>query len=213
MDYPDLLGLIESTAGAKSIWCTTSLEFETRLTRRKGVILGGAWSPQFIRESEQTWAVPFVRLLDRRPKVLFTEAVGGNFMDWLPMLEALNKAGQSLLVVTERIHEPVLRCFIVNSVSGAVDICVVHLNQRIADRSIIFGKPLYGPPSDIGVLPAISEAWIRKDSTLVLLDSPDDFRSVAEEVFIIEVGGDDFEDQQARLRYASDIIRRRGKVE
>jgi hypothetical protein len=178
-----------------------------------GVILGGAWSPQFIRESEQHWAVPFVRLLDRRPKVLFTEAVGGSFMDWLPMLESLAKARQSLLVVTERIHEPVLRCFVVNSVSGGVDICVVHLSQSVADQSVIFGKPLYGPPSDIDVLPVVSEAWIRRDSTLVFLESPDDFRSVAEEVIIIEVGGDDFEDQQARLRYASDIIRRREKVE
>jgi hypothetical protein len=65
---PDLLPLINEARRLVSddryIWCATSETFDSRLTQRRGLLLGGAFSPHFLRDSgAMSWDTPWtVRL-------------------------------------------------------------------------------------------------------------------------------------------------------
>ena len=54
---------------------------------------------------------------------------------------------------------------------------------------------------------AQEEAWIRKDASVLFPWHEDDWPS-GDEIVIVEVGGEDCEDQRARLRFLAEEIRR-----
>src|SRR4051794_39996013 len=105
----DLLSLISEARRLapddRHIWCSASETFDSRLTQRRGLLLGGAFSPHFLRDSTATsWDTPWtVRLRDCRV-VVCDKAAHEPLAAWLPLMESIAGAGESLLVVTETIE-------------------------------------------------------------------------------------------------------------
>lgn len=210
-DFTDLREILKearnSSTSTKSIWCTPSVSFETRIAQRKGILLGGAWAPQFLRQDESAFSVPFVRVLGR-PRVLMGEKFTGSIPAWLPLLEQVAKQTIPLLLVAKAIDDTLLRFFIVNAVRGTLAASVARMEGSVADFKTAFGNPVVEPPNEASGLPMMEEAWLRKDASVVFPQFPENCQSITQDITVIEVGGEDFDNQQARLRFLSDAIRR-----
>ncbi len=208
--YEDLIETLEtarrSVLSTRSIWCTSSTAFETRISRRRGLILGGAWSPQFIPESEKPWYVPFTRVLER-PYIFASEITTGTMDDWLSAATEVSRTG-SLLLVTNSIGEDLLRFFVTNALTGSLRMCVVQSGYRpTAELPFVYGRANSGPPESALKLPVVLEAWVRKRATVVFPSPSSNWASDAEEICVIEIGGEDQADQQARIRFFADTLR------
>jgi hypothetical protein len=126
---------------------------------------------------------------------------------WLPLMEGIAGAGESLLVVTETIDSELLHTFIVNALKATLPACVVH---PVRDR---YGSPAPGvqslarscatPPQQHDQLPRLAEVWIRRTAT-ALFPSADEAALAAaalQNFAVIETGGENHEDQYDRLRF------------
>lgn len=207
--YGDLLDtLAEARAGvpdSRFVWCMAAEGFETTLSRRRGLILGGAWSPHFLRDGREVWwDVPWtVRLWT--PRIVTVEKAVAPLPQWIPLMEAVVAAGESLLVVTREISTELLQTVIVNSLKKTLSCCAV----RAAENLPGYGMPGGGlpwdfadaPPKSPGRLPQAAEAWVRRTATVLFPATADDWRFSASDVAVISVGGEDHEDQQDRLRF------------
>ena len=209
---PDLLALIsearQSVPDDRHIWCSASDVFESRLVRRRGLLLGGALSPHFLRDtagmlSEIPWAV---RLQHCRV-ALCDKAAHEPLPAWLPLLEGVAKAGESLLVVTETIGSELLRTLIVNALRSTLPVCVVrpprdrHGNPAPGMASL--AQSCATPPNRHDELPRLAEVWIRRTAT-ALFPSADEAAPPAaglQNFAVIETGGENHEDQYDRLRF------------
>jgi hypothetical protein len=208
--YDDLLDALKtarhSVRSTRSIWCTPATTFETKITLRYGLVLGGAWAPQFIpAEVAGPWHVPYIKTLDR-PFIFWSASTKGSMVDWLPAAEVLVKQGASLLLVTENIGDEILRVFIVNSIRGTLGACVVRPSGNSPGIYSELTSGSSGPPRDILKLPRAAEAWIRKRSC-VIFDNTNLGSDDLEEIAVIEVGGEDLADQQARVTFLADKLR------
>ena|GEM_PF-2123026 len=205
-EYSDLReildSVLETVPDSRSVWCTASVRFETTVVRCPGLLLGGAWSPQLLGETSDLWPVPWTMAL-HQPRVLAIERVTAPFWKWLPLLESAAKAEESLMVAAEEIGDDFLRTLVANLERRTIKASAVRSSNGASSP---LGQTGADPPNDHRALPRVKEAWIRKGASVVFpwndADWPD-----APEIAIVEVGGEDCEDQRARLRFLAETIR------
>jgi hypothetical protein len=204
----DLLTLIaaarQGVPDDRYIWCSASETFDSRVVQRRGLLLGGAISPHFLRDaSAMSWDIPWaVRLRHCRMLICDKAAAHEPVTEWLPLMESIAGAGEALLVVTETIGSELLSTFIVNATKGTLPVCVVHPGR---DRSGNRGSVT--PPATLRAardeLLRIDEVWIRRTATACFPNATDSLSSagVLQNFTIIETGGENHEDQFDRLRF------------
>jgi hypothetical protein len=208
-EYEDLRELLEETLktvpDSRSVWCTAALHFETTVARRQGLLLGGAWAPQLLRDGDELWPVPWTMTLPQ-PRVLTVERATGPFWKWLPLLESVSKAGESLVVATDEVGDDFLRTLIANLERRTIKACAVRSS---AAASLLAGaRP--DPPGDPRSLARVKEAWIRKDASVLFPWNDGDWPD-GDEIAVVEVGGEDCEDQRNRLRFFAEALREKDR--
>ncbi len=207
-DLPALLAEARRTVpDDRHIWCTASDRFESTITRRRGLLLGGALSPHFLRDTTDTLMnVPWAVRLHRCRVFVCDRAAHEPVAAWVPLMEAVVASGESLLVVTETIGTELLHTFVVNAVRATLGVCAVlpprdrHGNPAPGLAALARGCAT--PPAQPGQLPRIGEAWVRRTAT-ALFPSADEAALAAalQDFAVIETGGENHEDQVARLRF------------
>ena len=208
-EHQDLRELLEeiltTVPDSRSVWCTAALHFETKVVRRRGLLLAGAWAPQLLRDGEELWPVPWTMKL-AQPRVLTVERASGPFWKWLPLLESVSKAGESLVAAAEEVGDDFLHTLIANLEQRTIKACAVRSSGPISclDRSYT------DPPSDHRSLPRVREAWIRKDASVLFPWNDGDWPFAAE-VAVVRIGGEDCEDQRARLRFFVEALREKDR--
>jgi len=204
-EYSDLRqlldGILATVRDSRSVWCTASIHFETTIARRRGVLLGGAWAPQLLGEALDMWPVPWTMTL-LQPRVLAVERLASPFWKWLPLLEGVAKADESMVVATAEIGDDFLRTLVANLARRTIKASAV----RSAAGVSLLGRSCADPPSDHRALPRVKEAWVRKGASVVFPWDEEKWPD-APEIAIVEVGGEDCEDQRARLRFLAEAIR------
>lgn len=185
------------------VWCVASDTFDSRLIQRRGLLLGGAFSPHFLRDaSAMWWEIPWTVRLRHCRVVVCDQAAQEPLAAWLPLMESIAAGGEALLVVAETIGSELLSTFVVNALKGTLPVCVV---RPVGGRS---GSPAPGarfdtPPVGPDKLPLIDEVWVRRTATACLPKAGDALASAAtlQNFAVIETGGENHEDQYDRLRF------------
>jgi hypothetical protein len=121
--------------------------------------------------------------------------------DWLPLLEAVAEAKESLLLVAETIDRSLLRTLTINAARETLACCAVSVGSRISDAGIQDDGPDLPPPASPKKLPLAPEAWIRRSATVVFPAEGAASIGQLTQVSVIAVGGHNLEHQQQRLRY------------
>jgi hypothetical protein len=204
---PDLLPLIAEARRLvpddRHIWCSASETFDSRLTQRRGLLLGGAFSPHFLRDSTATnWDIPWTVRLRHCRVVVCDKAAHEPVAAWLPLMESVARAGEALLIVTETIDSELLATFTVNAFKGTLSVCVVHPVRGHSDNPAA-GAQFATPPTGLDQLLRIDDVWVRRTSTAFFPAVGDPLSSAAalQDFVVIETGGEDHEDQHDRLRF------------
>ena len=204
---PDLFALLSEARRIvpddRHIWCTASDTFESRLVQRRGLLLGGAHSPHFLRDTTaMSWDIPWAVRLRHCRVLVCREAAQQPLAAWLPLMESVAGSGESLLVVTETIDSELLSTFIVNAFKGTLSVCVVHPG-RDRSTSPAPGTQFATPPTDPGQLLRIDEVFVRRTATACFPAAGDPAWPAAalKDFAIIETGGENHEDQYDRLRF------------
>lgn len=209
----DLVALLAQARKAvtddRRIWCSAADSFESRIVQRQAMILGGAISPHFLRDtsgmmSDTPWSV---RLRYCRIAVC-DQAAHEPLSAWLTLLESIASAGESLLLVTDTIGTELLHTLVVNVLKSTLPVCVVRpIRNRfgggLASGMETFGRPYATPPQQSDRLPRIGEVCVRRTAT-ALFSHPGESSmpaSATENIAIIETGGEHHDDQQSRLRF------------
>ena len=203
----DLVALIsearERVPDDRFIWCTASDTFESQLLQRRGLLLGGAISPYFLRDSSSTgWDMPWTVRLRNCRVVVCSQAAQEPLPVWLPLMEAVVAAGEALLVVTETIESELLQTFVVNNFQGNLRVCAVH-PLRDRSGSAAPGSQFAVPPATTDQLPRIDEVWVRRTASACFPQAGAALSSAAalQNFAIIETGGENREDQHERMRF------------
>jgi hypothetical protein len=109
--------------------------FESRITQRRGLLLGGALSPHFLRDTTAMWFdIPWTVRLRHCRVLICDKAAHEPVTAWLPLMESVAGTGEALLVVTETIGSELLSTFVVNAFKGTLPVCVVHPLRSAALR-------------------------------------------------------------------------------
>ena len=201
MAHSDLFATLQQVRGSvpddRHIWGALADGFETVCVRRRGLLLGGAHSPLFLRDRPASADVPWTITL-RNVRVLPCESGAlADFRVWLPVLEAAAQARESLLFVSTTIDPEFLRTLLVNFLQNTLSACVVH---PLAGRAA--GRALSAPPAQLSEWPLFAEARVRR-SVSVLFPAEAEAAAAPHltDVAEIRVGGSHFEDQMDRLRF------------
>lgn len=203
---PDLLPLLADARRIvpddRYIWCAASETFHSRLIRRRGLLLGGAISPHFLRDhTALSWDVPWRVRLRHCRVVVCDQAANEPLAAWLPLMENVAGSGEALLVVTDTIDSELLQTFVVNAFKATLPVCVVH-SLRDGPGSAP-GRRFAIPPPSADQLPRIDDVWVRRTATACFPDANDPAWPTAglQQFAIIETGGENHEHQFDRLRY------------
>ncbi|MBA2433363.1 MAG: hypothetical protein H0V56_14815 [Chthoniobacterales bacterium] len=204
---PDLLALLAQARAIvpddRHIWCCASETFDSRLRQQRGLLLGGAFSPHFLRDNSAMWSdTPWTMRLRHCRVAVCSQAAQEPLAAWLPLMEAIAGSGESLLVVTDTIDSELLSTLVVNAVKGTLRVCVVH---PVRDRSggATAGAQLAAPPTSADQLLRIDDVWVRRTATACFPKPEDPLAAAAalQNFVIIETGGENHEDQYDRLRF------------
>jgi hypothetical protein len=209
-DLPTLIAQARRlVADDRYIWCCASDTFESTIITRRGLLLGGALSPHFLRDHGAMWSdIPWTVRLQRCRVAVCNEAAHEPLTEWLPALEGVAKAGESILVITETMSAEMLRTFAVNLLKGTLAVCAAkpartrygHLEPGIES----FGTPAATAPAQHDRLPMVAEAWVRRSAAVLFPALTDILSSLSpsplKDFAIIETGGENHEDQYERLR-------------
>ena len=203
----DLIALIsearQRVPDDRHIWCTAADTFQSHLLQRRGLLLGGAVSPHFLRDSSPSgWDIPWTVRLRHCRVVVCSQAAQEPLAAWLPLMEAIVAAGEALLVVTDTIQSELLQTFVVNNFQGTLRVCAVH-PLRDRSGSAAPGSQFAVPPATTDQLPRIEEVWVRRTATACFPQGGDALSSAAalQHFAVIETGGENREDQLERLRF------------
>lgn len=212
-NYQDLQSLLaqarRSVADDRFIWCCASDTFESTITVRRGMLLGGALSPHFLRDTDNMWSnTPWTVRLERcRVAVCSTPAAQEPLQSWVPVLEGAVKAGESFLVIAEAMGSEMIRTLAVNLLKGTLGVCAVKPARtrygQLEPGIESLGMPAQEVPARPDKLPLVPEVWIRRTAAVIfpaLTDTAPD-RSSLRDFAIIETGGENHEDQYDRLRW------------
>jgi hypothetical protein len=121
---------------------------------------------------------------------------------WLPLMEKVAAAGESLLVVADAVDSELLTTFVVNAFKGTLGVCVAHpLRERSGNTAA--GTQFDIPPTDPNQLLRIDEVWVRRTATACFPSASDPAWPAAalQNFAVIETGGENHEDQYDRLRF------------
>ncbi len=205
----DLLSLIAEARHLvpddRHIWCTASETFDSSIVQKRGLLLGGAYSPHFLRDSTaMCWDMPWTVRLRHCRVIVCGKAGQEPVAAWLPLMESVAAAGESLLVVTEMIDSELLTTFVVNAFKGTLPVCVAH-PPRDHQGSPAAGAQFATPPHAADQLLRIDEVWVRRTATACFPNSSDPLSSAAalQNFAVIETGGENHEDQYDRLRFVT----------
>jgi hypothetical protein len=206
-DCRDLIDLLTEVrrrgVDNRLIWSKASDVFESSITHRQALLLGGAWSPQFFREADDSLdTVPLMRRLSF-PRIVVAEKATEKLAEWLPLMEAIAQAGESLLLVTKEISTEMLHTLIVNSAKGTLNNAVIHLERE--GTPDVLGKVWSSPPTSTERLVRASEAWVRRTGTAVLPPAGEQWKGM-EDLEIIAAGGESLHHQRDRMRYLMKAI-------
>ncbi len=201
MVHADLLAILKEARASvpdyRHIWAALGEGFETISVRRRGLLLGGAHSPLFLRDRPASADVPWtvtlhnVRVLPCSPGAL------SDFRVWLPVLEAAAQARESLLFVATTIDSEFLRTLVVNLLQNTLTACVVHPRTESAA-----GRSLSAPPAQLGEWLLFSEARVRRSAAVLFpAEAVAAVTPHLTDVVEIRVGGRNFDDQMDRLRF------------
>jgi hypothetical protein len=213
-EYNDLLAILAeirlSVADSRFIWCVAADGFETTVSHRQGLILDGAWSPHFLRDRGSFWwDVPWTVNL-RMPTIVRMERALTPISEWIPLMEAIAQAGESLLLVTREVSTDLLHTFIVNSLRETLACCVVRAAEDLSGLVLSAANTSWGfveaPPRTARLLPKAAEAWIRRNATVLFPSQDSEWRSIVNEITVISVGGKNQDDQHERLRFLVETI-------
>ncbi len=166
-------------------------------------MLGGAFSPHFLRDSTATsWETPWTVRLRHCRVVICDQAAREPLAAWLPLMESVAGSGESLLVVTETIDSELLATFIVNACKGTLPVCVVH-PVRGRSGNALAGAQFATPPAGPDQLLRIDDVWVRRTATVCFPKAGDPLSAAAalQDFVVIETGGENHEDQFDRLRF------------
>ncbi|MEP6955651.1 MAG: hypothetical protein ABI883_02410 [Chthoniobacterales bacterium] len=205
----DLLALVADArrvvADDRYLWCTAGETFESRMVQRRGLLLGGAVSPHFLRdETADAWGTPWTVRLRHCRVIVCSQAAQQPLPAWLPLMEAVVAAGESLLVVTETIDSELLQTFVVNALKGTLRVCAIHpARDRHGKASAAAAAQFATPPPTPDQLLRIDDVWVRRRATACFPQAGDALSSAGalENFAIIETGGENHEDQSERLRF------------
>lgn len=180
---PDLLTLISEARGLvpddRQIWCSASETFDSRLVQRRGVLLGGAFSPHFLRDaSTMSWDIPWAVRLRHCRVLVCNKAAHEPVAAWLPLMEKVAAAGEALLIVTETICTELLSTFVVNALKGTLPVCVVR-PTRDGYVSPAPGTQFAAPPTGPDQLLRIDDVWVRRTATVCFPKEGDTLSSAA----------------------------------
>ena len=207
MAHSDLLATLQQVRSSvpddRHIWGAIADSFETVSIPRRGLLLGGAHSPLFLRDRAASADVPWTVTL-RNARVLPCEPDAlADFRVWLPVLETAAKTRESLLFVTTTIDPEFLRTLLVNLLQNTLSACVAH---PLAGRAA--GRALNAPPAQLNEWPLFAEARVRRSASVLF---PADAEAAATphlaDLAEIRVGGRNFDDQMDRLRFLSERTR------
>jgi hypothetical protein len=200
----DLIALVAEARALVSddrhIWCDVSAKFDSRISQRRGMLLSGALSPHFLRDSADTsWDIPWMMRLRHCRVVVCDKAAHQPLATWLPLMESIAAAGESLLVVTESIDSELLQTFVVNAFKGTLRVCAVHPARS---GNAAPGTRFSTPPTTPDQLVRIDDVWVRRSGTACFPATGDPLASAAalQKFAIIETGGENHDDQYDRLR-------------
>ncbi len=219
MNHPDLAALLNEARRAKpddrAIWCVPAAGFETRLNHRRGLVLGGAHGPQYLRDAgPPDYAVPW-QIWAVRARVIHCDGAAEKpFTAWLPLMEAIAAAGESLIVVTGSIERQLLQTLLVNFLKSTLCACVIGPGKDRYGSALPgvegLGRAFSSPPHTPAELPLVAEAWIRRTASVLLPAAGESWPSAAslQDLTIIETGGDHAEDQRDRLRFLMTELQR-----
>jgi hypothetical protein len=205
--YPDLLETLaavhQQTHSPRAIWCAPAVGFETTVSTRRGVLFGGAWSPAFLHDttSATPLGVPWVVILAGGVRLALVESATAPVGAWVSLLEAVQEANESFLLLAQVIDRTLLRTLSVNAAHGGLTCCAARLSAGGSDDGIWDGGPNIPPPPSPKGLPLAAEAWIRRSATVVFPADSSSNIGRLEDVSVIAVGGQSLESQQQRLRY------------
>ena len=200
-DLAAILGdLIRDPGDPRRIWYRRALGFSTRVEFTRGLILGGAHSPLFLRGDHPadpvTRRVP-AALVAARVRLAVCSGAAAPLERWLPLLEAAREAGEALLIVTgEAVADDLLETLLVNCDRRALMACAVLPAGGRPDR---LAGAVRGDAPDAWMreeLPRFELALVRRDAS-VLLEGPEDARP--DTVAVVHVGGADVRDVVPRL--------------
>ena len=217
-EYDDLLVILDDVRrrvpDSRYIWCSAADGFETTVAQRQGIVLGGAWSPHFLRDKwSGWWEIPWTVVL-RNPSIVRIERAVTSFTEWVPVMEAVAQAGEALLVVTTEISTELLHTFIVNSLKETLSCCVIRPADNLSGWGVSTLSASWdfvsSPPPTTHQLPKAVEAWSRRNATVVFPTADSDWRMMVNDVTVISVGGRNQDDQHHRLRYMVEAIQNGG---
>lgn len=212
-EYNDLLNILAEVrsrvADSRFIWCVAADGFKTTVSHRRGLILGGAWSPHFLRDRGTFWwDTPWTVHL-RMPTIVEIERAVTPISDWIPLMETIAQAGESLLLITSEVSPELLHTFIVNSSKETLACCVVRIAKDLPGWKRPADKPwriAETPPRTAGLLAKAAEAWIRRNATVLFPSQDSEWDSVVNDITVISVGGKNQDDQHDRLRFLVETI-------
>jgi hypothetical protein len=207
---PDLLALLSHARSLvpddRRIWCSTSDTFDSRLQQRRGILLGGAFSPHFLRDATALgWEVPWLVRLRHCRVAICDRAAEQTVAAWLPLMEAIAGAGEALLVVTETIDPELLSTLAVNAFKGTLRVCVARPASGAAS-----GARLSAPPKAPDQLMRIDDVLVRRTATVLFpaTGEPLANSSALENIVVVETGGENHEDQRDRMRFLMQELQR-----
>lgn len=184
----------------RRVWCKASLRFESRLASGRAEILGGVLSPAYLGTEE---APAWCERIEGRTAVCRIASAKEPLEAWLPLLESLVKASASLALVAGEVDDLLLATLLVNHRRAALRNVVVRPEvaptaSSAAPRSSIATSRT--PPTNADALLFAQSVWTRRDATALVPEDPTRWEAPTREIAIVEVGGANAADVQARLR-------------
>lgn len=213
-----------------AFWAVPSLTYDSQLVYRKGLVFGGTISPFFLMKREPAekvvippWSGVAAGTAVSRARLLFLASVQDasesmTLQEWVPLLEALAKAGEGLVLVTNALqNKTILAALLVNNYRSVMQCVVVtqgnmpgHWLDKLYPKVLhrkegLFhgsGKSTTQKVSEIERegLPLFEEVWTRKDASVAIPRNGNrEWDDLLSDVASLEVSGYNYEDYKQRF--------------
>ncbi|HEY9684853.1 MAG TPA: hypothetical protein V6C86_24965 [Oculatellaceae cyanobacterium] len=191
------------------IWAKASYTYDTKISYRKGMVIGGAYSPYFLQEREAQprmgWSDVGGAILPRSRMILADSVPEyANIAEWITFLQGLAKEREGLLVMVDNfLQEELLATLLINNVRNVLQASIVKQPDFPGSTRVPTTKAAV---LDRNQLPVASAVWVRKESSLAFVEKNEGPPIPVVECAVIEVGGKDIEDIRTRLQLVQKTI-------